>query len=86
MLGRAIHRANSTKGSTFHPQRFDMRRSVPLMELLPQLTPVERAYFEKLNQELDKVESFYCDREREMKQRCVGIHLFWLRRLLTDVP
>ena len=40
-----------------------------MMELLPQLTPVERAFFEKLDQELDKVESFYCERERAMKHR-----------------
>ncbi|CDO74587.1 hypothetical protein BN946_scf184583.g14 [Trametes cinnabarina] len=39
------------------------------MELLPQLTPVERAFFDKLDEELDKVESFYCEREREMRQR-----------------
>ena len=69
MLGRALQRANSTKGSGPHQPRFDMRRSIPLMELLPQLTPVERAFFEKLDQELDKVESFYCERERMMRHR-----------------
>ena len=69
LLGRAIQRANSTRGSAPHQPRFDMRHSIPLIELLPQLVPVERAFFEKLDQELDKVESFYCDRERELKHR-----------------
>lgn len=39
------------------------------MELLPQLSPVERAYFDKLDEELDKIDSFYCEREREMRHR-----------------
>lgn len=41
----------------------------PLMELLPLLTPVQRAFFEKLDVELDKVESFFCAREREVRAR-----------------
>lgn len=39
------------------------------MDLLPQLSPVERAYFDKLDEELDKIDSFYCEREREMRHR-----------------
>ncbi|KAI0763437.1 SPX domain-containing protein [Trametes elegans] len=78
ILGRAFSTSNhpfhgsSHKGSGPHQQggpRFDLRQPIPLMELLPQLTPVERAFFEKLDQELDKVESFYCEREREMRHR-----------------
>ena len=78
VLDRVIQRANSTRGSSSHQPRFDMRRSIPLMELLPQLTPLERAFFDKLDMELDKVESFYCDREREMKHRSVlGVTKFY---------
>ena len=33
---------------------------------------MERAFFEKLDEELDKVESFYCERERDMRHRCVS--------------
>ncbi|KAI0676363.1 SPX domain-containing protein [Trametes maxima] len=105
MLGRAFssahipQRAYSQRGSAGAGQgipRFDLRRPIPLMELLPLLTPVERAFFDKLNEELDKVESFYCEREREMKHRG---HLlkeqlqelqdhrraFYVRKLLNDV-
>ncbi len=39
------------------------------MELLPQLTPVEHTFFDKLDEQLDKVESFYCERERDMRHR-----------------
>lgn len=44
----------------------------PLRELLPCLPPVARSYFDTLDGELDKVESFYCARERELRTRCVG--------------
>ncbi|KAI0642774.1 SPX domain-containing protein [Trametes meyenii] len=78
MIGRAFssahipQRAYSQRGSAGAGQgiaRFDLRHPIPLMELLPLLTPVERTFFDKLNEELDKVESFYCEREREMKHR-----------------
>ena len=49
--------------------RFDLGRPIPLIELLPQLTAVERAFFEKLDAELDKVESFYSEREKDMHLR-----------------
>ncbi|KAI0760362.1 SPX domain-containing protein [Fomes fomentarius] len=71
-LSRALHRASSTKGTASGPNvgpRFDLRRPIPLMELLPQLTPVEHTFFNKLDEQLDKVESFYCERERDMRHR-----------------
>lgn len=79
MIGRAFsthipQRANSQRGSAGIEQagpRFDLRHPIPLMELLPQLSPVERAYFDKLDEELDKIDSFYCEREREMRHRSV---------------
>ncbi len=72
VLGRALQRASSTKGTTSGPDagpRFDVRHAIPLKDLIPQLTPVERAFFEKLDEELDKIESFYCERERDMRHR-----------------
>lgn len=42
---------------------------VPLKELLPQMTPSERKYFEVLDQELEKVEAFYEERETEALDR-----------------
>ncbi|KAI0355975.1 hypothetical protein OH77DRAFT_278379 [Trametes cingulata] len=108
MLGRAFsthhpQRANSQRGSAgveYEGPRFDLRRPIPLMELLPQLTPVERAFFDKLDEELDKVESFYCEREREMRHRANLLkeqlqelqdhrRAFYVRRLLnllTSIP
>lgn len=44
----------------------------PLRELLPRLPPVARSFFDMLDGELDKVESFYCARERELKTRFVS--------------
>ncbi|TFY58647.1 hypothetical protein EVJ58_g6292 [Rhodofomes roseus] len=41
----------------------------PLRELLPRLPPVARSFFDMLDGELDKVESFYCARERELRTR-----------------
>ncbi|KZT04537.1 uncharacterized protein LAESUDRAFT_728021 [Laetiporus sulphureus 93-53] len=41
----------------------------PLHELLPLLTPVQRAFFDMLDGELDKVESFFCAKERELSAR-----------------
>ena len=50
-----------------------MGRPIPLIELLPQLTVVERVFFEKLDAELDKVESFYSEREKDMHHRSVFV-------------
>ncbi|CCL99566.1 uncharacterized protein FIBRA_01584 [Fibroporia radiculosa] len=41
----------------------------PLRELLPLLTPVQRAFFEMLDGQLDMVESFFCARELEVRQK-----------------
>lgn len=41
----------------------------PLRELLPRLPPVARSFFDMLDGELDKVESFYCARECELRTR-----------------
>ena len=48
---------------------WDMDRSVPMIELQPLLTPVQKAFFDKLDSELDKVETFYGKQEKEMKSR-----------------
>lgn len=40
--------------------------------MLPTLTPLERQFIEKLDKELDKVETFYQARESEAKIRLVG--------------
>ena len=60
--------------------RFDLGRPIPLIELLPQLTAVERAFFEKLDAELDKVETFYSEREKDMHLRS-GLILFRSRQM-----
>ena len=38
---------------------------IPLSEVLPKLSTTERGFFEKLDRELDKIESFYRSRESE---------------------
>lgn len=40
-----------------------------LDEIIPSLLPQERKFLDKLDAELEKVESFYCDRESEMNER-----------------
>ncbi|KZT61822.1 hypothetical protein CALCODRAFT_326988 [Calocera cornea HHB12733] len=40
-----------------------------LSDLLHTLTPAERSYFDKLDTELDKVSTFYNEREREARER-----------------
>lgn len=42
---------------------------IPLKELVPQMTPSERKFFEVLDQELEKVEAFYEEREAEAVNR-----------------
>ena len=60
--------ANSFKRSPdnfFHP----MSKMLPLKELLPLLSPLERSFFEILDEEVEKVEAFYVAREAEMRKR-----------------
>ena len=48
---------------------WDLDKSIPLSELMPQLTAVQRAFFDKIDMELEKVEVFYTEREKEMKAK-----------------
>ena len=47
--------------------QWDLAKSVPLKDLIPLLRPVQREFFRKLDAELDKVETFYVEREKEMR-------------------
>lgn len=49
--------------------QWDLAKSIPLKDLIPLLSPVQRSFFEKLDMELDKVETFYLEREKEMRAR-----------------
>jgi SPX domain len=49
---------------------------VPLAELLPTLCGQEKQFFDKLNFELEKIESFYLNREQEAKARHVVFPLY----------
>jgi hypothetical protein len=40
-----------------------------LHEILPTLTPTQLKFFDKLDLELDKIENFYLDREKEAQER-----------------
>ena len=42
---------------------------VPMNELPPKVNEVEMDFLVKLDEELDKVDSFYLDREKEVKDR-----------------
>ncbi|KAI0759780.1 hypothetical protein BC629DRAFT_1055295 [Irpex lacteus] len=48
---------------------FDLSRSVPLKDLIPALNPLQKAFFDKLDGELEKVETFYVEREKDMHAR-----------------
>ena len=50
---------------------WDPTKPVTLVELYPQLTSTQKSFFDKLDVELDKVEAFYVEREKEMMQRSV---------------
>ncbi len=49
--------------------QWDLAKSIPLKDLLPLLSPVQRAFFEKLDSEFDKIEAFFVEREKEMRTR-----------------
>jgi len=63
-LATATSMVSSTLGS-----RAELMHSIPLHDIIPLLSPQEAAFFTILDQQLDKVESFYCAREEEMLQR-----------------
>ena len=48
---------------------WDRSKSIPLKDLIPALNPLQKAFFDKLDGELDKVETFYVEREKEMHTR-----------------
>lgn len=50
---------------------WDIAKSVPLKDLIPLLRPVHREFFHKLDAELDKVETFYVEREKELRLKWV---------------
>jgi SPX domain len=54
--------------------------AIPLHELMLQLSPEETKFFDMLNSELDKIESFYVTREKETQERS-GILREQLNRL-----
>ena len=45
------------------------RIPLPLDVILASLTPLERQFVDKLNSELEKVEKFYLDREKDAKAK-----------------
>ena len=49
------------------------RRSLTLAQALEHLSPVQLAFFDKLNAELSKVESFFIDREGEGRTRSLQL-------------
>ncbi|KAH8829054.1 SPX domain-containing protein [Flagelloscypha sp. PMI_526] len=59
----------STKSGLRGTQAQSMTEPLTLRTLLPQLTKNERLFFDKLDKELEKIEGFYLDREKEMAQR-----------------
>lgn len=63
--------ASSVRSKLIGMRERDPKPVIPLRDLIPVLTPLHKAFFEKLDQELEKVESFYCDREKEMRQKYV---------------
>jgi len=53
--------------ATAHPHPFSS--PLPLNQLLPLLSPQEATFFSALDAQLDKIESFFLDREKEMVKR-----------------
>lgn len=46
-----------------------------LKDLLPTLTPTQRKFFDKLDLELEKIETFYLDREKDARQRSEALRV-----------
>ncbi len=40
-----------------------------MKDLIPALNPLQKAFFDKLDGELEKVETFYVEREKDMHAR-----------------
>ncbi len=55
--------------STLHPYSI----SPTLQELRSQLSPEELSFLDALDQELEKIETFYLDREKEMQTRTTAL-------------
>lgn len=68
-----LRRRGTAKGHWDPSQRasvqWDLAKSIPLKDLLPMLSFVHRAFFEKLDRELEKVDSFYLEKEKEMRTK-----------------
>lgn len=60
----AVSMVDSARG-----RRTELLHSLPFHEVLAFLSPKEAAFFARLDNELEKVESFYCAREEEMLAR-----------------
>ena len=54
---------------TAHPRPHPFSNPLPLNQLLPLLSPQEATFFSALDAQLDKIESFFLDREKEMAKR-----------------
>lgn len=79
--------ASSSRGVSTGSKKLDPKAIVPLKDLMLVLTPVQRSFFEKLDEELEKVENFYCDREKEMRQKCGDGLIFSIPHMrMTNTP
>jgi len=60
------HRLTDT---TLQGDPFPPKTPLPLHALIPLLPPLHTKFFELLDSELEKVDSFYAEREKEMRDR-----------------
>jgi hypothetical protein len=67
-LTHYVNLASSFIGSR-PARRAELLGALPLHELLTLLTPLEAAFFTMLDAQLDKVESFYLDHEKQIRAR-----------------
>lgn len=78
---------SGSRGVSTGSKKLDPKAIIPLKDLMPVLTPVQRSFFEKLDEELEKVENFYCDREKEMRQKCGDYSIFSIPHMrMTNIP